>query len=63
MKGGQVETTRGPEGTSQVQRHLVELFVQLCGAPDDATVGAEADRTLHTLEALLTTTATAESRE
>jgi hypothetical protein len=43
-----------PETEARLQQRLVELFVRLCGDPDDAATAAEVDRTLDELDGLLT---------
>jgi hypothetical protein len=47
----------GSETTTRLQQRLVDLFVQLCGDPDNAAVATEVDQTLHDLDDVLTSAA------
>jgi hypothetical protein len=37
------------------QQRIVDLFTQLCGDPDNATIAGGADHALHDLDALIAT--------
>lgn len=41
------------EALSTVQKRLFELFIRLCGDPDDSITAAQADQTLHELDYML----------
>jgi hypothetical protein len=42
----------------EAQNRVVELFIALCGAPDDESAAGAADEALHLLDALLAEQAT-----
>ncbi|MFD8996262.1 hypothetical protein [Streptomyces abikoensis] len=47
------ENTAAPTALETAQQRTADLFVQLCGDPDNAATAAAADEALHRLDELL----------